>query len=58
MNITQLLPAKIRPWSKAFVAFLGAVVSFLVFQYGDASWLAAVVQIATVLGVYSARNIA
>lgn len=56
MNISQLLPAKYARYNKAIVAFLGSVVAYLVFAYGDAAWVAGVVQLATVLGVYHVNN--
>lgn len=56
MNIANLLPAKLKPFSKAIVAVLGAVASYIAYAYADATWAGAVLSILTVLGVYHADN--
>lgn len=56
MNLSQLLPASTAKYNKAIVAFLGSVVAYLVFAYGDASWVAGIVQLATAFGVYHVEN--
>lgn len=58
--IDALVPAKFKPYAKAVVASVGAVLVVLStatdLPFVGSSWFAQVVAVATVLGVYKAEN--
>lgn len=56
MNISNFLPAKLKPYAKALVALLGSVGGYIAYAYADASWAGIVLSVLTVLGVYHADN--
>lgn len=54
MNVSALLPAKLRPYAKALVALAGSVAGYIAYAYADKDWAGGVLGILTVLGVYHA----
>lgn len=51
-----LLPAPFRPYAKAVVGLLGSLLALSQVLWADNPTVAAVVQLATVLGIYAVPN--
>ncbi len=54
--ILAIMPIWMRPYAKAAVAFLGAVIGAAAIVWADKPEIAALVSFATALGVYAQPN--
>lgn len=55
--MTNLLPAKVAPYVKAWLSLIGVIVSALVVAIPDApKWVAVVGAVITSVGVYLGKN--
>lgn len=54
--VTMLIPAKLRPYAKAVLALAGNALAVLQVTYADNPRVAAIIAIATALGVFTVPN--
>lgn len=55
-DLSKLVPAKYKGYTKGLVAVVGAIVGYIALHYGDSEAGASIVSLATALGVFSSSN--